>query len=86
MMPMVQLWPDAVIESPYASEHYSRAQHVTSHPAIGRSGFNPKRIVFPSNKTVCAGPWSLDIIEALVQERIELTSDPLRQKAVRAKP
>jgi len=72
---LVRLWPDAVIEAPYADESYSRAQHLTQHPAISKSGFNPKRLLLPSNKTVCAGPWSLDVIEALIKAREQLAAD-----------
>ena len=91
---LIHLWPDAVIEAPYAQGSYSRAQHVTKHPAIGKGGFNPKRIVIPSNKTVCAGPWSLDVIDMLIDARLvlssesstALSSDLLRQETMRAKP
>ncbi|MEE9335861.1 MAG: ABC transporter substrate-binding protein [Granulosicoccaceae bacterium] len=75
---LIHLWPDAVIEAPYEQGSYSRAQHVTKHPVIGKGGFNPKRIGIPSNKTVCAGPWSLDVIDILIDARVALSSDLLR--------
>ncbi len=76
---LIHLWPDAVIEAPYAQGSYSRAQQLTKHPAIGKGGFNPKRITIPSNKTVCAGPWSLDVIDSLIDSRFALSPDLLRQ-------
>ncbi len=68
---LVQLWPDAIIESPYAKSHYSRAQQLTQHPAIGKSGFSPLRISLSSSETVCAGPWSVDVVEQLIMARTE---------------
>jgi iron complex transport system substrate-binding protein len=66
---LINLAPDALIASPYGTGHYSRAQQLASHPSLHASGLNPLVIPLPSNQTVCAGPWSVDIIETLLEAR-----------------
>lgn len=71
---LIKLKPQALIESPYASDSYSRGQSLAQHPAIRASGLNPAIIPVPSNQTICAGPWTVDIIEQLVEARETLVN------------
>ena len=66
---LLALAPDALIDAPYSSGTYSRAQAKTQHPALQRSGLNPRIIHLNSNTTICAGPWTIDVIEKLLYER-----------------
>lgn len=68
---MVSLTPDAIIESPYSADTYSRAQQVSKHPALRHSGLQPYIIQVPSRLTICAGPWTLDVIDTLQAERLQ---------------
>lgn len=69
---MVTLSPQAIIESPYGEGTYSRGQQMLSHPALHANGLDPLLIRVPSRQTICAGPWTVDLIELLVQKRQEL--------------
>ena len=69
---LISLNPEALIESPYSSGTYSRGQALTQHPALRQSGLDPLLISLPSNQTICAGPWSIDIVERLFNERESL--------------
>ena len=71
---IINLNPDALIESPYSPGTWSRAQAMSQHPALRSAGINPKIIHVPSRMTVCAGPWTLDVIAQLHAARIELMS------------
>lgn len=73
---LVQLAPDAIIDSPYSIDTYSRGQQLLGHPALHASGLNPLIINIPSNQTICAGPWTVDMIERLAQERDKILSTP----------
>jgi len=64
--------PDAILESPYSPGTWSRAQRMTQHPALGDRGISPAIISVPSRSTICAGPWTLDVIERLQAERLAL--------------
>ncbi len=66
---LIRLRPDALIESPYSEDTYSRGQALTRHPALREAGLNPLTISLPSNETICAGPWSVGTIENLVDAR-----------------
>ena len=66
---LIELRPQALIESPYAAEHYSRGQMLTKHPAIRAAGLDPVVIDIPSNTTICAGPWTVDVIQRLVDAK-----------------
>lgn len=66
---LITLKPQALIESPYSSGSYSRGQTLTRHPAIRASGLDPAIIRVPSNQTICAGPWTVDVIEQLAEAR-----------------
>ncbi|MFK7992733.1 MAG: ABC transporter substrate-binding protein [Granulosicoccus sp.] len=66
---LIALRPQALIESPYSEATYSRGQMLTRHPAIRASGLNPLIIHVPSNQTICAGPWAVDVIQQLVNAR-----------------
>lgn len=66
---LINLAPQALIESPYSKDTYSRGQALTSHPAIRRSGLNPMIISLHSNQTICAGPWMIDVVEQLLNAR-----------------
>jgi len=67
---MLHLQPDALIESPYSPGTYSRAQTLNRHPALRGAGLNPLIITIPSRMTICAGPWTIDVIEELQRQRI----------------
>jgi len=69
---LIALQPQALIESPYSEGTYSRGQQLTRHPAIGASGLDPLIIRVPSNQTLCAGPWTIDVIEMLMKARAEM--------------
>jgi len=69
---IISLQPDALIFSPYSPGTYSRAQAMSQHPALLEAGVNPHIIHVPSRKTVCAGPWTVDVIEQMQAERIML--------------
>jgi len=69
---MVGLAPDAIIDSPYSEGTYSRAQQVLQHPALRQRGLNPLVISIPSRQTICAGPWTVDMIEQLTAKRSEI--------------
>lgn len=69
---MVRLRPDALIDSPYTLNTYSRAEALAQHPALRGSSLNPQIITVPSKMTICDGPWILDTIETLTKARLEL--------------
>lgn len=69
---IIRIKPDALIDSPYSTGTYSRAQAKSQHPALHKAGVNPHIIHVPSRKTVCAGPWTVDVIEQLQSERLRL--------------
>lgn len=71
---LVNLAPDAIIDSPYSVGTYSRSQKLLQHPALHASGLDPLIINIPSRQTVCAGPWTVDMIRRLVTERDKLLS------------
>lgn len=66
---LIQLAPNALISSPYSKDTYSRSQRVAEHPSIRASGLNPLIINVPSSQTICEGPWTIDLIEKLIDER-----------------
>ena len=69
---IININPDALIESPYSPGTWSRAQAMSQHPALRRAGINPQVIPVASRMTVCGGPWTVDVIEQLHAARIEL--------------
>ncbi len=72
---MIRLAPQALIESPYSRGTYSRAQMLADHPALRQAGLDPMIISLPSNQTICAGPWLIDVIEQLVDTRERLNTE-----------
>ena len=72
---IIHLAPDALIESPYSPGTYSRAQIMSKHPALLGAGLNPQVINIPSRMTVCAGPWTIDVIEQLQMLRHNLSNE-----------
>jgi len=70
---LIRLEPEALILSPYSKGTFSRAQMVAKHPSIRQSGLDPVLISLPSNQSICAGPWSVNIVETLLSahERVE---------------
>ncbi|MEZ5449689.1 MAG: ABC transporter substrate-binding protein, partial [Thiolinea sp.] len=76
---MVQLAPDALIDSPY-SHAYSRARALSRHPALVESALRPHIISLPSAMTICGGPWTVQGIEQLARERVHL---PVRAQTAR---
>ncbi len=71
---MIRLAPQALIESPYSRGTYSRGQMLADHPALRQAGLDPMIISLPSNQTICAGPWLIDVIEQLVDAREQLNA------------
>lgn len=71
---IIALSPDAIIESPYSPGTWSRAQAMSQHPALLDAGVDPHVIHIPSRKTVCGGPWTIDLIEQLQRERVKLSA------------
>ena len=71
---LVQLAPDALIDSPYSADTYSRGQQMLKHPALLASGLDPMMINIPSRQTICAGPWTIDMIEQLSLARDKFLS------------
>ncbi len=69
---MVTLAPDAVIDSPYSVGTYSRGQQLLKHPALHAQGLDTVVIGIPSRQTICAGPWTVDMIELLSEKRSDL--------------
>ncbi len=69
---MILLKPDALFESPYSPDTWSRGQALSVHPAIKSRGLATKIIHIPSAHTICGGPWTLDTIEQLQLERIRI--------------
>ena len=67
---LISLDPDALVESPYSAETWSRAQAQNAHPAIKQRGLKARVISIPSAQTICGGPWTIDVIERLEQERV----------------
>jgi len=63
---LIRLKPEALILSPYSKGTFSRAQMVAKHPSIRKSGLDPILVNLPSNQSICAGPWSVNIIETLL--------------------
>jgi len=79
---LIKLSPDVLIDAPY-SEAYSRGQQLLEHPAIHSRGINPQVFPVPSRQTICAGPWTVDLIETLQAERSEwVRSRPLADRKV----
>lgn len=74
---ILHLSPDALVDSPYSPGTYSRGQLTSRHPALMKSGISPHIISIPSRMTVCAGPWTIDVLERLYQERVRLQSIPV---------
>jgi iron complex transport system substrate-binding protein len=72
---MIRLKPDALIESPYRKNTWSRAEVLPQHPALRKVGINPLVINLPSAMTICAGPWSVDVAERLAKARLDLNKD-----------
>lgn len=66
--------PQVIVDSPYAEGSYSRGQALTQHPALRHSALAPETIPLAVNSTICAGPWTIDNIEALANHRIRLQS------------
>lgn len=69
--------PAAIVDSPYATGTWSRAQALPLHPALRRSKFAPKVISLAVNSTICAGPWTIDNIEILTNQRIKMQNSAL---------
>jgi len=71
---MVALAPDALVDSPYSEGTYSRAQQMVQHPALRRQGLDSMVISIPGRQTVCAGPWTVDMVDLLAARRDEILS------------
>ena len=66
---LIQLKPDAVMSSPYSPGTYSRGQALGRHPALFNAGLDPLVMYIPSREVICAGPWTVDVIDELVRHR-----------------
>lgn len=69
---MVRLRPDAILESPYNEGTWSHAQALNRHPALVQRGINTEIISIDSSDVICAGPWSVAIVEELSRRRKNL--------------
>lgn len=69
---LIRLQPDAMFESPYSPDTWSRGQALSVHPAIKNRGLKTKVIRIPSSHTICGGPWTVDLVKTLEQERIQM--------------
>lgn len=78
---LILLQPDAMFESPYSPDTWSRGQALSVHPAIRQRGLNTKVIHLPSSNTICGGPWTVDLIKTLEQERLQMQK-MLRENAL----
>lgn len=56
--------PDVLVIDDSARNRDSLAQHITAHPALA-SLAQTRRVVIPSNRWLCPGPWSLDAVALL---------------------
>jgi len=72
---LVMQQPDAIIESPYSPGTFSRAQRLTQHSALRKSALDAVLVSVPGNATICAGPWSVDVIQTLVAARLALDGE-----------
>lgn len=72
---MIRLAPAALIESPYSPDTYSRGQMLAEHPALRQSGLDPMVVSVPSNETICAGPWLVDVIELMLLAREQIQAE-----------
>ncbi len=70
---LIGLAPDALFESNFSPGTYSRGQALSQHPALRKTGLAPIVMEIPSRMTICAGPWTLDVIEALFRQRQTLS-------------
>lgn len=64
--------PQVIVDSPYASDTYSRAQALPKHPALRLSKLAPDVIPLRVNSTICAGPWTIKNIETLAKSRVSM--------------
>lgn len=72
---VVRLMPTALIDSPYG-DAWSRARALSLHPALRGARRAARVIAIPGNMTICAGPWTVDVIEILQRERLALDAGP----------
>ena len=70
---LISLDPDALVESPFSADTWSRAQAHNAHPAIKQRGLKARVIAVPSAQTICGGPWTIEVVERLERERLALT-------------
>jgi len=66
--------PQVLIDSPFSPGTWSRAQALSLHPALRQRGLAPEVVTLASADTICGGPWSVTLIERLVERRRELTA------------
>ncbi len=77
---IVRLQPDALIDSPYTENTYSRAEALSRHPALRGQKKHARFINIPSSMTICDGPWLVDVIEQLQRERLALPAVSAKEK------
>lgn len=68
---LLMLAPAVLVASPYSSDTWSRAQALNRHPALSQRGLGASVITIPSPQTLCGGPWTVDVVERLAQERVD---------------
>ena len=67
---LLKLDPQILLASPYSQGTWSRAQALNAHPSLHMGGLQASVVQVPSSQTICGGPWSLDVIERLVELRL----------------
>jgi len=67
---LLKLDPQILLASPYSEGTWSRAQALNAHPALHLRGLQASVVHVPSSQTICGGPWTLDVIERLVELRL----------------
>jgi len=72
---LLKLDPQILLASPYSQGTWSRAQALNAHPALHLRGLQASVIHVPSSQTICGGPWTLDVIEMLVETRLRSFSE-----------
>ena len=67
---LLKLDPQILLASPYSQGTWSRAQALNAHPALHLGGLQASVVQVPSSQTICGGPWTLDVIERLLELRL----------------
>jgi len=71
---LLRLAPLALVDAPTTSSQHSLAQRMLKHPILQRAERPRYRIELDRRLWICGGPWLLDAIDALWQERQRIQS------------